>query len=645
MNVVEKIIASHLVEGELAAGSHIAIRIDQTLMQDALGTMACLQFEAMKMRRVKTELSILYVDHNMLQTGFENADDHLFLRTFCRKYGLRYSRPGNGICHQVHLERFGAPGKTLLGSDSHTPTSGGLGMLAIGAGGLDVAVAMGTAAYHLTMPAVIRVELKGRLRGSCAAKDIILKLLGLLSVKGGVGKVIEYAGEGLDDLSVYERATIANMGAELGATSSVFPSDKQTKRFLEAQGRGESFAEIHADADAAYERTITIDLDELEPLVAAPHSPDNIVPVSALRSVKVDQVCIGSCTNSSYSDMMRVASVLKGRTVPADVSLVISPGSKQVLNLLAKNGALSDMISAGARILESACGPCIGMGQSPASGAVSLRTFNRNFEKRSGTADAKVYLCSPETAVASALLGCISPLEAVGDTPRVPMPDRFLVDDNLIELPPEYSTKVSMEGLEVIRGKNIKPFPMFDAMAESISGVVLIKTGDNVTTDHIMPGGADVLPYRSNIPHLAKYCLVRCDLDFPKNAEKYGGGFLLGGANYGQGSSRGPAALAPVWMGVRAVIAKSFSRIHKANLINSGIIPLEFADPADYDRVEKLDELAFENIRNALLQAETVEVYDRTKGFSFLLKCDISERERGILVAGGMVRYVQSGRI
>jgi len=656
MNIVEKIISSHLLEGELAAGSQIAIRIDQTLLQDALGTMACLQFEAMKMERVRTELSILYVDHNTLQTGFENADDHLFLRTFCRKYGLRYSRPGNGICHQVHLERFGVPGKTLLGSDSHTPTSGGLGMLAIGAGGLDVAVAMGTAAYHLTMPSVVRVELKGKLRGSCAAKDIILKLLGVLSVKGGVGKVMEYAGEGLDDLSVYERATIANMGAELGATSSVFPSDAQTMRFLEAQGRGESFAELHADADATYERTITIDLDELEPLVAAPHSPDNVVPVSALRSVKVDQVCIGSCTNSSYSDMMRVASVLKGRTVPADVSLVISPGSKQVLNLLAKNGALSDMISAGARILESACGPCIGMGQSPASGAVSLRTFNRNFEKRSGTADARVYLCSPETAVASALLGQISPLESVGETPRVPMPERFLVDDNLIELPPEHSAKSSMKGsaegspegsmevLEVIRGKNIKPFPMFDAMAESISGVVLIKTGDNVTTDHIMPGGADVLPFRSNIPHLAKYCLIRCDPDFPKNAEKYGGGFILGGANYGQGSSREHAALAPVWMGVRAVIAKSFSRIHKANLINSGIIPLEFADPANYDRVEKLDELAFENIRNALLQAETVDGYDRTKGFSFLLKCDISERERGILAAGGMVRYVQSGK-
>ena len=645
MNLVEKIIASHLMEGELAAGAQIAIRIDQTLMQDALGTMACLQFEAMKMKRVKTELSILYVDHNMLQTGFENADDHLFLRTFCRKYGLRYSRPGNGICHQVHLERFGAPGKTLLGSDSHTPTSGGLGMLAIGAGGLDVAVAMGTAAYHLTMPSVIRVELKGRLRGSCAAKDIILKLLGILGVKGGIGKVIEYAGEGLGDLSVYERATIANMGAELGATSSVFPSDAQTKRFLEAQGRGESFAELQADADAAYERTIIIDLDELEPLVAAPHSPDNIVSVSALRSVKVDQVCIGSCTNSSYSDMMRVASVLKGRTVPADVSLVISPGSKQVLNLLAKNGALSDMIAAGARILESACGPCIGMGQSPASGAVSLRTFNRNFEKRSGTADAKVYLCSPETAVASALLGQISPLEAVGETPRIPMPERFLVDDNLIDLPPEYSMEDSKEGLEVIRGKNIKPFPMFDAMTESVSGVVLIKTGDNVTTDHIMPGGADVLPYRSNIPYLAKYCLVRCDPDFPMNAEKFGGGFILGGINYGQGSSREHAALVPVWMGVRAVIAKSFSRIHKANLINSGIIPLEFADPADYDRVEKLDELAFENIRGALLEAGTVDGFNRTKGFRFLLKCDVSERERGILTAGGMVRYVQAGRV
>jgi len=639
MNVIEKIIASHLVEGKLVAGGQIAIRIDQTLMQDALGTMACLQFEAMNLDRVRTELSILYVDHNTLQTGFENADDHLFLRTFCGKYGLHYSRPGNGICHQVHLERFGVPGKTLLGSDSHTPTCGALGMLAIGAGGLDVAAAMGHGTYHLTMPSVVKVELRGRLRGSSAAKDIILKLLGILTIKGGVGKAIEYAGEGLASLSVYERATIANMGAELGATSSVFPSDSQTKRFLEAQGRGGAYAELGADDDAAYERVIVMDLDELQPLAAAPHSPDNIVPVSELRSVKVDQVCIGSCTNSSYSDMMRVAAVLKGRTVPPEVSLVISPGSKQVLNILAGNGALSDMISAGARILESACGPCIGMGQAPAGGAVSLRTFNRNFEKRSGTADAKVYLVSPETAVASALTGWISPLEAVCETPRVPMPERFAVNDNLVDAPP----RGQGECREVIRGRNIKPFPMFDTMEESISGTVLIKTGDHVTTDHIMPGGADVLPYRSNIPYLAKFCLIRCDPDFPVNAEKFGGGFILGGVNYGQGSSREHAALVPVWMGVRAVIAKSFARIHKANLVNSGIIPLEFMNPADYDRIEKFDSLVFRNIRTSMREVGAVVGLDTTKGFQFLLKCDVSERERGILAAGGMVRYVQAG--
>lgn len=641
MNIVEKLISSHLLKGSLTPGSQIAIRIDQTLLQDALGTMACLQFEAMKMERVKTELSVLYVDHNTLQTGFENADDHIFLRTFCRKYGLYFSRPGNGICHQVHLERFGAPGKTLLGSDSHTPTSGALGMLAIGAGGLDVAVAMGNGTYHLTMPSVIKVELTGALKSSSAAKDIILKLLGMLGVKGGVGKAIEYSGEGLAGLSVYERATIANMGAELGATTSVFPCDERTREFLESQGRAETFRELKADVEAMYEKTIAIDLCEVEPLTAAPHSPDNIVPVSELRAVKVDQVCIGSCTNSSYSDMMRVAAVLKGRTIPADVSLVISPGSKQVLNLLARNGALSDMISAGARILESACGPCIGMGQSPASGAVSLRTFNRNFEKRSGTADAKVYLVSPETAVASALTGYISPLEAVCETPRIPMPAHFPVNDNMIEVP---DNKQGAD-VEVVRGKNIKAFPMFDSMAESIAGTVLIKTGDNVTTDHIMPAGADVLPYRSNIPHLAQYCLIRCDPDFPKNAQKHGGGFILGGSNYGQGSSREHAALAPVWMGVRAVIAKSFARIHKANLVNSGIITLEFANPADYDLIDKFDELVFENIRTALAKGDNINGFNKSKGTWFLLKCEISERERAILVEGGQVRYVQAGKL
>ncbi len=642
MNLVEKLIGSHLVEGSPKAGSEISVRIDQTLMQDALGTMSCLQFEAMGMERTAVDLSVLYVDHNTLQTGFENADDHRFLRTFCRKYGLHYSRPGNGICHQVHLERFGKPGGTLLGTDSHTPTAGALGMLAIGAGGLDVAVAMGTGTYHLTMPSVIKVELTGNLRPEASAKDIILKLLSVLTVKGGVGKVMEYGGEGLAGLTVYERATIANMGAELGATSSVFPSDAQTERFLRAQGRAEAFRAIGADEGAAYERMILIDLDDLDPLAAAPHSPDNVVPVSELGHVAVDQVCIGSCTNSSYSDMMRVAAALKGRTIPPEVSLVVSPGSKQVLAELSRNGALADMVSAGARVLECACGPCIGMGQAPASGAVSLRTFNRNFEKRSGTEDARVYLASPETAVASALAGRIRALDDPGAPGRVAMPERFAVDDNLIEppfkdVPPDY---------EVQRGNNIKPFSVFDSMEEDIRGTLLAKTGDNVTTDHIMPGGAEVLPYRSNIPRLARYCLVRCDPDFPENAARYGGGFVLGGENYGQGSSREHAALVPVYMGVRAVLAKSFARIHKANLINCGIVPLEFLDPGDYDRIDKFDALSFAGIRSALSgggSSGEVRVAGRneTKRFAFELRCSASRRERDILTAGGMVRYAR----
>lgn len=646
MNLVEKLIGAHLLEGVPKAGAEIAIRIDQTLMQDALGTMSCLQFEAMGMDRTATELSILYVDHNTLQTGFENADDHRFLRTFCRKFGLHYSRPGNGICHQVHLERFGMPGKTLLGTDSHTPTCGALGMLAIGAGGLDVAVAMGNGSYHLTMPSVIQVELKGALRPEASAKDVILKLLSILTVKGGVGKAIEYSGSGLSGLSVYERATIANMGAELGATTSVFPSDGQTEAFLKAQGRGGAFIPLAADPGASYERVIEIDLSGLEPLAAAPHSPDNVVAVAHLGQVKVDQVCIGSCTNSSYSDMMRVAAALKGRTVPPEVSLVISPGSKQVLAELARNGALGDMVSAGARILESACGPCIGMGQAPASGAVSLRTFNRNFEKRSGTADAQVYLVSPETAVASALAGHIRALDWAGAPGRLPMPERFRTDDNLIEAPDPSGGA----GVEILRGNNIKPFSVFDSLAEDLEGLVLAKTGDNVTTDHIMPGGADVLPYRSNIPHLARHCLVRCDPDFPANAQKFGGGFILGGANYGQGSSREHAALVPVYLGIRAVLAKSFARIHKANLINCGILPLEFVDPEDYGRIEKFDRLRFSGLRAALSVSGrsgeagevVLECHSKSKDFSFPLRLAASPREREILLAGGMVPYAKT---
>lgn len=634
--LVEKIIASHLIEGRLEAGSTIEIKIDQTLLQDALGTMACLQFEALGLDKVKTDLSILYVDHNTLQTGFENADDHIFLKTFCEKYGLYYSKPGNGICHQVHLERFGEPGGTLLGSDSHTPTSGALGMLAIGAGGLDVAVAMGTGSYFLTMPSVIQVELVGNLKDGCASKDIILKVLSILSVKGGVGKVIEYTGEGLKNLSVYERATISNMGAELGATSSVFPSDEQTKRFLEAQGRGEKFKWLAADEDAVYADKIVINLDELEPLVALPHSPDNVKPVSEARGIKVDQVCIGSCTNSSYSDMMLVANVLNGKTIHKDVSLVISPGSKQVLNMLAKNGALSSMISSGARILESACGPCIGMGQAPRSGGVSLRTFNRNFEKRSGTEDAQVYLVSPETAVASALAGYLTGLENI-DFNKYDMPDKFIINDNMILVPPSESKDV-----EVIKGKNIKPFPMHDALEENLKGKILIKVGDNITTDHIVPGGAAALANRSNIPYLAQYCLVRCDVDFPKNAMEHGGGFILGGINYGQGSSREHAALAPVYLGIKAVIAKSFARIHKANLINSGIIPLELVNQDDYEVIEKFDDFVLENIKERLLTNEIIIAKNVNTEQEIPLKCNATEREKQVLASGGMVRFVRS---
>lgn len=634
--LVEKIIASHLIEGRLEAGSTIEIKIDQTLLQDALGTMACLQFEALGLDKVKTDLSILYVDHNTLQTGFENADDHIFLKTFCEKYGLYYSKPGNGICHQVHLERFGEPGGTLLGSDSHTPTSGALGMLAIGAGGLDVAVAMGTGSYFLTMPSVIQVELVGNLKDGCASKDIILKVLSILSVKGGVGKVIEYTGEGLKNLSVYERATISNMGAELGATSSVFPSDEQTKRFLEAQGRGEKFKWLAADEDAVYSDKIVINLNELEPLVALPHSPDNVKPVSEVRGIKVDQVCIGSCTNSSYSDMMLVANVLNGKTIHKDVSLVISPGSKQVLNMLAKNGALSSIISSGARILESACGPCIGMGQAPRSGGVSLRTFNRNFEKRSGTEDAQVYLVSPETAVASALAGYLTGLENI-DFSKFDMPDKFIINDNMILVPPSESKDV-----EVIKGKNIKPFPMHNALEENLKGKILIKVGDNITTDHIVPGGAAALANRSNIPYLARYCLVRCDVDFPKNAMEHGGGFILGGINYGQGSSREHAALAPVYLGIKAVIAKSFARIHKANLINSGIIPLELVNQDDYEVIEKFDDFVLENIKERLLTNEIIIAKNVNTKQEIPLKCNATEREKQVLASGGMVRFVRS---
>lgn len=640
-NIVEKILKSHLINGKIQQTNFIEIKVNHTLLQDALGTMACLQFEKMNYEQVNNDLSIIYVDHNTLQTGYENADDHKYLKSFARKYGLYYSRPGNGICHQVHLERFGYPGGILIGSDSHTPTCGGLGMLAIGAGGLEVASTMGLGTYYLKVPEIIRVELKGKLKLGCSAKDIILELLRILSVKGGVGKIVEYTGEGVSGLSVYERATITNMGAELGATSSIFPSDWQTKLFLEAQGRGSSYTEISADADAKYSQEITIDLNELEPLIALPHSPDNVKKVSELKKIKVDQVCIGSCTNSSYSDLMLVAKVLENKTVHKDVSLVISPGSKQVLNMLAQNGALSHIISSGARILESACGPCIGMGQAPSSGAVSLRTFNRNFEKRSGTDDAQVYLVSPETAVASALAGYISalPKGIVGE--RILLPERFIINDNMI-IKPDEGDKRSKAVLE--KGKNIKPFTILDELQEHLNGKALIKVGDNITTDHIVPGGSIALSNRSNIPFLSKYCLVRCDENFPENAKIYGGGFIVGGENYGQGSSREHAALVPVYLGIKAIIAKSFSRIHKANLINTGVLPLIFEEASNYDLIDYLDDIQIISVKTNLEKRIPIKAINQTKGLVFKLICEVNDRERDILLQGGLINYIRNAQ-
>ncbi len=577
MNLTQKILSSHLVEGEMVKGREIAIKIDQTLTQDSTGTMAYLQLEALGIDRVKTELSVAYIDHNTLQQGPENADDHRYIQTVAAKYGIYFSRPGNGICHQVHCERFGRPGKTLLGSDSHTPTAGGLGMLAIGAGGLDVALAMAGEPYRIIMPSIVNVRLTGKLRPWVSAKDVILELLRRLTVKGGVGKIFEYSGDGVKTLSVPERATIANMGAELGATTSIFPSDERTYEFLKAQGRENAFVPLAADEDAEYDEVIEINLDELEPLVALPHSPDNVVKVKDAGRPKVDQVAIGSCTNSSYADLMKVASILRGKVIPEHVSLVIAPGSRQVLNMLAKNGALSDLISAGARILESACGPCIGMGQAPATGAISVRTFNRNFYGRSGTKSASVYLVSPEVAAAAALTGYLIDPRELGEAPEVPYVEKFEINDNMIVKPPEDREKV-----EVIKGPNIKPFPLNTPLSD-IEKRVLIKVGDDITTDHIMPSNAKLLPLRSNIPELSKHCFEIIDENFSKRAIEWGGGIIVGGVNYGQGSSREHAALAPLYLGVKAVIAKSFARIHKANLINSGILPLTFVDEKDYE--------------------------------------------------------------
>ena len=637
-NLATKILEAHLLSGEMRTGEEIAIRIDQTLTQDATGTMAYLQFEAMGVPRVRTERSVAYIDHNTLQSGFENADDHRYIQTVAKKHGVWFSHPGNGICHQVHLERFGVPGKTLMGSDSHTPTGGGIGMLAFGAGGLDVAVAMGGGAYYITMPKIVRVNLTGKLKPWVAAKDIILEILRQMTVKGGVGKIIEYSGEGVKTLSVPERATITNMGAELGATTSVFPSDEVTKHFLASQGRLSDFVPLAADDDATYDEELTISLSDLEPLAAAPHSPDNVKKVTELTDVKVDQVCIGSCTNSSYQDMMKVAYTLRGKTVHPDVSLVIAPGSKQVLTMLAKNGALGDMIAAGARILESACGPCIGMGQSPRSGGVSLRTFNRNFEGRSGTADAKVYLVSPETAVAAALKGHFSDPRELGELPDIPMPQLFEINDNLVDAPAPEQNDVQVE-----RGPNIKPFPVNKPLPEKLEARAVIKVGDNITTDHIMPAGAKILPYRSNIPYLSQFCFKVCDEEFSKRAQEWGGGFVIGGSNYGQGSSREHAALVPLYLGVKAVVAKSFARIHRANLINSGILPLTFQDEADYEKISQGDELEIQNLQQGLREGETLLLKNRTTGAEIPVLHSLSGRQIDIMLAGGLLNFTKTG--
>ena len=637
MNLAQKIIKEHIVSGEMITGSEISIRIDQTLTQDSTGTMAYLQFEAIGIPRVKTKKSVAYVDHNTLQAGFENADDHKYIQTVASKHGVYFSKPGNGICHQVQLERFGIPGMTLLGSDSHTPTGGGIGMLAIGAGGLDVAVAMGGGPYYLTMPKVCKVELKGKLNAWSTAKDIILEVLRILTVKGGVGKVIEYAGEGIKTLTVPERATITNMGAELGATTSIFPSDEVTLEFLKAQGREQDWVELLPDADATYDEHIIIDLATIEPLAAKPHSPDNVEKISSIGRIKVDQVAIGSCTNSSYMDMMKVAAMLKGKTVSPDVSLVISPGSKQVLTMLAENGALADMVAAGARILESACGPCIGMGQAPCTDAISLRTFNRNFEGRSGTTSANVYLVSPEVAAASAITGVLTDPRELGQPPLIDMPKQFVINDNMVVAPAPEGADV-----EVVRGPNIKPFPVNKALTDNVTGKVLIKVGDNITTDHIMPSTAKLLPFRSNVPYLAEFCLTPCDPQFPQRAKENGGGLIVGGSNYGQGSSREHAALAPLQLGVKGVIVKSFARIHMANLINSGILPMTFQNEADYDKIDMGDELVIDNAIEQVKNADTITVKNITKGYEFKVDISLSNRQVQMILAGGLLNFTRN---
>ncbi len=638
LTLAQKIIKEHLVSGEMTVGSDIGIKIDQTLTQDATGTMAYLEFEAIGIPRVKTEKSVAYIDHNTLQTGFENADDHRFIQSVCKKHGIYFSRPGNGICHQVHLERFGKPGKTLIGSDSHTPTGGGIGMLAIGAGGLDVAVAMGGGAYYITMPKMVRVNLSGKLSPWVSAKDIILEVLRIMSVKGGVGKIVEYGGEGVKTLTVPERATITNMGAELGATTSIFPSDEITKSFLKAQGREEDWIELLPDSDAVYDEVIDIDLSSLAPMAACPHSPDNVKTIKELEGKKIDQVCIGSCTNSSYLDMMRVAAILKGKTVADGVSLAIAPGSKQVFNMIAQNGALADMIAAGARILESACGPCIGMGQSPNSGGISLRTFNRNFEGRSGTADGQIYLVSPETAAVSALTGVFTDPRSLGETVDIKIPEKFLINDNMVIAPAPVE---EMESIKVLRGPNIKPYPETHPLKDTIEASCALKVGDNITTDHIMPAGAKILPLRSNIPAISQHCFTVCDKEFPQRAKALGSSIIVGGVNYGQGSSREHAALAPLYLGVKAVLVKSFARIHRSNLINAGILPLTFVDENDYDKISLGDELVLPDVKKLIENGEDIVVENKTKGTKIMAKCQLTDRTKAIILAGGLLDYTK----
>lgn len=637
LTIAQKIIKDHLVSGDMTVGSEVALRIDQTLTQDATGTMAYLEFESMGIPRVRTEKSVAYIDHNTLQSGFENADDHRYIQSVAKKHGLYFSRPGNGICHQVHLERFGKPGKTLIGSDSHTPTGGGIGMLAFGAGGLDVAVAMGGGAYYITMPKMYKVELTGKLRDFVTAKDVSLEILRILSVKGGVGAIIEWGGEGIKTLSVPERATITNMGTELGATTSIFPSDEITKAFLEAEERGEDWKPLSSDPDAEYDAVIKIDLSTLKPLIACPHSPDNVVTVESLKGTKVDQVCIGSCTNSSLLDMLKVAALLKGKVIDPTVSLSISPGSKQVLAMLADCGALTDIISAGARLLECACGPCIGMGFSPNSAGVSLRTFNRNFEGRSGTKDGKVYLVSPETAVAAALTGEITDPRLLGKMPEIKMPAAFRIDDSAVIPPADEETAKT---LEVLRGPNIKKFPDTFPQENTLTAPLILKVGDNITTDHIMPAGAKILPYRSNIPHLSQFCFAVCDETFPERAKAAGRSVIVGGSNYGQGSSREHAALVPLYLGVRAVVAKSFARIHVANLINVGILPLTFKNPEDYDKLKMNDTLTFSDVHSGMDKG-VIMMKDETTGESFELSGSFTERQKDILKAGGLLAYTK----